>query len=472
MEDEERTRQYFNSLDLSRRAEFIVSLTPSAYRYFRYFSDVMYSDKQIIPSGSWKYLILLGGRGSGKSISLCHDIAKRLLRGDPGLMLVTASKSDQDDIARDILLQFPDDYPAQYIPSRDQIIAPNKNVLLLKTAGQGIIKGRNVTTCYIDELSECWRTLDLDNQLEYFRVLDGNIRKGNAQMIITANPETTPIFRHLWDLHLSNPNEAIIIGSSIFDNPYLDPKKREIYVNQWAGTRYEKQRLLGELDWTVDGALWTQQLINQSRIIHPTINNPTIHQQLEHLANPNPNRRMLHNPLQMFKRIAIAVDPAMSLGEKADETGIVVAAQSYDNHLYVLEDLSAKHSPDQMAECVIQLLQAYPSANVVIETNQGGMYVIDALKTKLPHHQIDTIIREVKVHQGKMTRAQHVVIFWDRKTAHLLGRMPKLEQQMIYYTGDTNQKSPDRLDAMVSALSYLSNEPSPLIPRNLPRGLR
>lgn len=458
----EETRQYFQSLSMPKRLEFIEAMTPASYRYFKYFTDVMYSDKQIIPEGDWKYYLLLGGRGSGKTNALCHDIQKRLMRGDPGLMLVVASADDQDDIAQDLLAQFPEDYPAKYTASTNSFLAPNGNELIFKTAGKGIIKGKNTTTCYIDELSECWRTSDFDKQLEYFAILDGNIRRGNAQMIMTANPETTPIFRHLWDMHLTNPKDVVIVPSSIYENPYLEPKKRQIYINQWKGTRYEKMQLLGILDWSVDGALWTQKLIDETRCGSP-IPGAILHDHISQIANPNPKQQFyLRNPMAFFYRILIAVDPAMSVSEKSDETGIIIAALGMDNHVYILEDLSGKWSPDEMAEIVQQALTKYPSAQVAIETNQGGMYVIDALKTKIPYIQAppsggsNHLIIDVKVHQSKMTRAQHVVILWDQKTAHIVGSMPKLEQQMIYYTGDSKQKSPDRFDAMVMAVQELS----------------
>src|ERR1700734_528438 len=106
----EQTSQYFNSLSMEQRLQFIENMTPAAFRYFKYFTDAMYWDKQIIPDGEWKYYLLLGGRGSGKSLGLCHNLAKRLLRGDPGLMLLTSDSDAQDDIVPAILAQFPDDY--------------------------------------------------------------------------------------------------------------------------------------------------------------------------------------------------------------------------------------------------------------------------------------------------------------------------------------------------------------------------
>jgi phage terminase large subunit-like protein len=39
-----------------------------------------------------------------------------------------------------------------------------------------------------------------------------------------------------------------------------------------------------------------------------------------------------------LKRIVIAIDPAVSIGEDSDETGIVVAGIGYDNHGYILEE--------------------------------------------------------------------------------------------------------------------------------------
>jgi len=56
-----------------------------------------------------------------------------------------------------------------------------------------------------------------------------------------------------------------------------------------------------------------------------------------------------------LKRIVVAVDPAASSGEEADETGIIVAGQDAAGHGYVLEDQSGRYLPTEWARIVISL---------------------------------------------------------------------------------------------------------------------
>jgi phage terminase large subunit-like protein len=468
----EALRLHFNSLSMEQRFAFLESLSPAAYRYLKYCTDVFLWDKQIIPSEGYLYYLMMGGRGSSKTFTLCHEIKRRLMRGDPGLMAISASYQDmQDVLIPSILEQFPEDQPAVANWNKKIITAPNGNTISLKSAEVGIIKGRNTTTCFIDELSECWATSDQEKQLYYWRVLDGNIRKGNAQMIMSTNPETTPIFRHLYELHINSPEICKLVHSSIHDNPYLDPIKKDSYVKQWKGTRYEKMQLEGILDWTTDGALWTQELINKTRISlqRGAMAPPATFQELlYHIANPPNQRQVYTNPLGFFWRFVIAIDPAMSVSETSDETGIIIAAIGKDNHVYILEDLSGKWMPDDVGEIVQQARLRYPNLKVIVETNNGGFWITNALRVKDP--TIDNNIIPLKVSQGKMTRAQHIVVIWDQLTAHLVGHFPKLEQQMLYYTGQANQKSPDRFDAMVMCCQYLAFEQIvPTTTQQLPR---
>jgi phage terminase large subunit-like protein len=44
----------------------------------------------------------------------------------------------------------------------------------------------------------------------------------------------------------------------------------------------------------------------------------------------------------------VAIDPAVSTGEDADETGIIVAGKDADGHGYALADQSARYAPNRM----------------------------------------------------------------------------------------------------------------------------
>ena len=52
-------------------------------------------------------------------------------------------------------------------------------------------------------------------------------------------------------------------------------------------------------------------------------------------------------------RVVVAIDPAVTSGEEADETGIVVAGKDQNGHGYVLADISGRYPPHEWARLAI-----------------------------------------------------------------------------------------------------------------------
>lgn len=163
--------------------------------------------------------------------------------------------------------------------------------------------------------------------------------------------------------------------------------------------------------------------------------------------------RLLQAP--PLSRVVIAVDPAASSG--GDEHGIIAAGATSgkDSHGYVLEDASLRGSPDQWARAAIALYYKYRAQAIVIETNQGGEMATNTLRT------IDKTvrIREVKATTGKVLRAEPVAALYEQGRVHHVGEFPALEDQMTGWTPN-EATSPDRLDALVWALTELMLKPA------------
>ena len=75
-------------------------------------------------------------------------------------------------------------------------------------------------------------------------------------------------------------------------------------------------------------------------------------------------------------RIVVAIDPAVSTGEDADETGIIVAGKDADGHGYVLADQSARYAPTEWARTAIALYRQHKADRIVAEVNNGGDMVV------------------------------------------------------------------------------------------------
>ena len=163
--------------------------------------------------------------------------------------------------------------------------------------------------------------------------------------------------------------------------------------------------------------------------------------------------------MNQMRRIVVAVDPATTSGDNADETGIIVVAEGPHldlpdgitckvggcrKHGYVLDDQSGHYTTDAWARVVSDLFHKWKADRIVAEGNQGGEMVEAVIRTVFP----SAPIRRVHARQGKRTRAEPVAALYEQGRIHHVGSFPVLEDQLTSWTVDSGE-SPDRLDALV-----------------------
>ena len=148
----------------------------------------------------------------------------------------------------------------------------------------------------------------------------------------------------------------------------------------------------------------------------------------------------------------VAIAPAVTSGEDSDETGIVVVGKDSQNHFYVLEDLSGRHSADEWGKLAVRTFYEWQADRIVAEVNNGGDLVERLLRTIDPNIPY----RPVHATRGKLVRAEPIAALYEQDRVHHMGTFPELEDQMCTYTGERLKPSPDRLDALVWGLSELS----------------
>ncbi|HCI49123.1 MAG: hypothetical protein A2621_02115 [Alphaproteobacteria bacterium RIFCSPHIGHO2_01_FULL_41_14] len=153
-----------------------------------------------------------------------------------------------------------------------------------------------------------------------------------------------------------------------------------------------------------------------------------------------------------FRRVVIGVDPAVTHHENSDETGIIVAGLGRDNNFYVLEDLSGRYRPTEWAERVAMAYEEYGADRVVAEVNQGGDLVEATLRMVDPRLSY----KGVRATRGKLVRAEPIAALYEKKRVFHRQCFQKLEDQMCRFTGVREESSPDRLDALVWALTELA----------------
>lgn len=160
-----------------------------------------------------------------------------------------------------------------------------------------------------------------------------------------------------------------------------------------------------------------------------------------------------------LERIVVGVDPAVTSSESSDHTGIVVCGIYYNEregreHFYVLEDASLIAQPTQWARRVVQAYERWNADLVVAEVNQGG----DMVETTLHNIAPNLPVRKVRATRGKIIRAEPISVLYSQGRVHHVGdfAFDELEDEMSSYTGAGSEESPDRLDALVWALTELS----------------
>jgi predicted phage terminase large subunit-like protein len=237
-------------------------------------------------------------------------------------------------------------------------------------------------------------------------------------------------------IELTQRADVIMTRGRTRDAIHLPQDMRDFLVRKYAGTRLEKQELDGDLLTDIEGALWQRERLDATRV---------------GAAPP-------------MVRIVVAIDPAAKGGDESDEMGIVVAGlgQSYipdrngfaRRHGYVLDDLSGRMSPEECMRKAAQAYHAWKADAVIAEVNNGGDWIGTTLR------QLDSKVtyRTVTATRGKQTRAEPVAAVFDQLAAHIVTSLPDLEEQLVTWVpGDD---SPDRLDAMVWALTDLMLAPA------------
>jgi len=234
---------------------------------------------------------------------------------------------------------------------------------------------------------------------------------------------TTPKSIHLYKQLLTDPTVAVTASSTYRNAANLAPQFLAEIIKRYEGTRLGRQELEAEVVDDAEGALWRRAWIERDRVqVFPDLT-----------------------------QIVVAIDPAMTSGEGAAETGIVVAGCDRREHILVLEDCSVHGSPDKWARRAINAFHRYRADTLVVEANQGGDLVTQTLSTVDPNVPIEM----VHASRGKRTRAEPVAALYEQGRVHHVGLLPELEDQLCLWEPLTGDISPDRLDALVWAVSQL-----------------
>ncbi len=377
---------------------------------------------QLPPPGEWIVWLILSGRGGGKTRTGAETVIHWSEDNDL-IALVGRTAADVRDIMVEgesgILRCAPPWNRPSYEPSKRKLTWPNGAVAHCYGADEpALLRGPQHKKGWVDELASFRYDEAFDNFLLGLRLGD------RPQVVVT----TTPKPRKQLIALMKDPTTHVTRGTTYENLQNLADAFREQVIRRYEGTRLGRQELLAEVLTDVPGALWKLEQIDATRV----------------QGSP---------PLVS---VVVAVDPMTRAhtGESEDderggETGIVVAGLGEDGHCYVLDDVSIRGAPAQWAAAAVDAYRRHRADRIIAETNNGGDmvgYTIATVDPRVP-------CGEVWASRGKYTRAEPVSALYVRRLCHHVGVFPELEEQMTTWV--IGEKSPDRVDALVWALSAL-----------------
>jgi len=381
---------------------------------------------QLPPPGDWWQIwLLLAGRGFGKTRTLAEWVCEQVLFGLASrIALVAATAADARDVLVEgesgILAVAPPWFRPIYEPSKRRLTWPNGAIGTTFSAEEPErLRGPQHDAAVCDELGSWSRP-------ETWDMLQFGLRLGrNPRCLVATTPRPTKLIR---ELLAREGRDVVVTRGSTYDNrPNLAPGFFDRVIRKYEGTRLGRQELNAELLEDTPGALWSHGIIDAAR----------------QAAAPN------------LARIVVAIDPATTSGEDADETGIVVVGKDNQGHGYVLADASGKYQPIEWAKIAITAYRTHHADRIVAEVNNGGEMVENTLRMVDPNIPFTA----VRASRGKVTRAEPVSALYEQGRMHHVGTFPQLEDQMTNFTSDFDRQSagysPDRVDALVWAVTDL-----------------
>lgn len=407
---------------------------------------------QLPPDGDWFVWLLLAGRGFGKTRAAAEWVAEKA-RKFPGARIAIVANTIAD--ARDTCIEGESGLLNCLSPHelRGGAIDTgwNRSLTEVRFANRSYVKGFSSErpwklrgpqfhfawgdeACFWADASKgtisdtTWSNLLIATRLPARPGWDDEYL---TQIVVATTPRPVPLLR------TSDPDparrgimqrdDAIITRGKTTENlDNLSESYKATVIAPLMGTRLGRQELEAEILDDRDDALWRRDWIEETR--------------------------MPADPMPEFSRVVIAVDPAVSDGEGAAETGIIVAGADKRGHGYVIADETMRGSPDVVMRKIASLYYRYNADRVVAEVNNGGDYigsVLRAVDANVPY-------RMVRATRGKALRAEPISALYEQRRIHHLGTFPYLEDQQCSWS-PIDDVSPDRLDACVWAFTDLKD---------------
>lgn len=409
---------------------------------------------QLPPAAAFLVWLIIGGRGAGKSRTVCEWAHDRIIAhyaaeadGNRTLHRIGAGSRSGAD-GRDVLVEGESGLlavaerrgiAAKYEPSKRRITWPDLNArcTMFSAEEPDQARGPQYHTVIGDEFA-AWDfsiTDDLGNNL-WTNLLFG-LRLGmDPQAALSTTPKRVSELRKLVTRAVDEHDADVVMSrsSTMANAANLAAQFLEQVVSQYEGTRLYKQEVLGILLDDDESALWTDESIT---LAHRFLNTTT-------------------DWRPKFTKKVVAVDPPAKISK--DHCGIVGVGM-LDKPLpglksrcaAVIADRSLRGTPERWGAAVVQLCRELGTSLVVAESNQGGEMVRHVIQSSDPVGDIKVELVSATV--SKRLRAEPVSLLYEQQRVVHLDRFQLLEDEMVSWSED--EDSPDRLDALVHGMTHL-----------------
>lgn len=377
-------------------------------------------NEQLPPEGAWRAWVFLGGRGAGKTRAGAEWVSSTARAGAAGrIALIGPTFHD----VREVMVEGPSGVRALtherplYEAGRKRLLWANgAEAFCFSAEDPESLRGPQFDAAWADEVC-FWSYPE-----ETLQTLSHGLRLGaHPRLMATTTPRPMRALKGL----LAQPDTVVTRSATWANAENLAPDFIAALNQRWIGSARQRQELLGLLIEDEEGALWRRADLEALR----TRDTPK------------------------FDRIVVAVDPPASAGARAASCGIVAAGVYGDpRRVIVLADASAQGlAPHQWAARAAELARSLGADAIVAEGNNGGEMVRGVLKSAAP----DLPVRLVRASVGKRARAEPIAAFYAQGRVQHAGAFAALEDEMCSFGADDFRVSPDRLDALVWALTDL-----------------
>jgi len=396
--------------------------------------DIFSHEHQLPPAcanngEAWTTWLLIGGRGAGKTragaewVKRIANAPKAEGEGERRIALIGETEHETREVMIEgvsgLLSVHGQGSRPLWSPARRRLEWDNGAIAQgFSAEDPESLRGPQFSAAWADELAK-WRHAEAT-----FDMLQFGLRLGaRPRQVITTTPRPIALLKRL----IADPSTAVTHAATRANAWHLSPAFIDHVVKRYDGTRLGRQELDGEIVEDRPDALWTRAMIEQCRVVEA----------------PD------------LQRIVVAVDPPVSASKGADACGLVAAGRAENGLCYVIADETVSGlSPAGWAARAIALWRRLQADALVVEVNQGG----DMVKSVIREADATVPVIAVRASRGKWLRAEPIAALYEQDKVKHAGVFPALEDEMCDFglDGLSSGRSPDRLDAMVWALTHLT----------------